>query len=313
VTSARAVGITATGGVEVLRVIEREVREPGDGEVRIAVAAAAVHPSDIAFRERGMGDLPPPWVPGWDAGGTVESIGAGVEDFAVGDRVMAVALPRRPDGGAQSELLVVPAESVVAAPDGASHEQASTLPMNGLTAFEGLELLGLREGDTLAVTGGAGLLASFVIPIAKQRGIHVLADAAPEDEELVRGFGADVVLPRGDDLADTIRAQVPEGVDAVYDTALFYRAILPAVREGGGLAVVRGWDGEQVEQGVHVHAVWVGDVLERTDWLEELRRLAASGAIQLRVASTYPPEQVADAHRQMEAGGLRGRAVIVLD
>ena len=310
-TSARAVGITEPGGVEVLRVIERDVPEPGAGEIRIAVAAAAVHPSDIAFRERGMEGLPPPWVPGWDAGGTVESVGAGVDGFSAGDRVMAVALPRRPEGGAQSELLVVRAASVVPAPAGVSLEQASTLPMNGLTAFAGLEQLGLRDGDTLAVTGGAGLLASYVIPIAKERGVRVLADAKPEDEELVRGFGADIVLPRGDDLADSIRAEVPEGVDAVYDTALLYRAMLPAIREGGGLAVVRGWDGEDVEQGVHVHAVWVGSVLERTDWLQELRELAGGGAIQLRVAETFPPERAAEAHRLMEAGGLRGRAVIV--
>lgn len=222
-------------------------------------------------------------------------------------------LPRRPEGGAQSELLVVPAASVVPAPERASLEQSSTLPMNGLTAFVGLEQLGVGEGGTLAVTGGAGLLASYVIAIAKERGIRVLADAKPDDEELVRGFGADVVLPRGDDLADAIRAEVPDGADAVYDTALLQRAMLPAIREGGGLAVVRGWEGEDVEQGVRVHRVWVGDVLDRTDWLRELRELAGRGSIRLRVAETYPPERAADAHRLMEAGGLRGRAVIVFD
>jgi len=172
--------------------------------------------------------------------------------------------------------------------------------MNGLTAFDGLERLGLQAGDTLFVTGGAGHLASFVIPIAKRRGLRVLADAKPEDEELVRSFGADEVIPRG---------ELPEGVDAVFDTALLYRKALPAIREGGGLAVVRGWDGEDVEQGVHVHPVWVGDVLERTDWLHEIRELG----LPLRVAATYPPERAADAHRQMEAGGIRGRAVIVFN
>lgn len=312
-TAARAVGITEPGGPEVLRVVEREVREPGEGEVRIAVQAAAVHPSDIGMRQRGVEGVPPPWIPGWDAAGTVESIGAGVERVAVGDRVMAVVAPRRAEGGAQSRLVVVPAASVVPPPDGVSLEQASTLPMNGLTAFVGLEQLGVREGDTLVVTGGAGLLASYVIPIAKQRGIRVLADAKPADEALVRGFGADVVLPRGDGLVDAIRAELPEGVDAVYDTALLQRTMLPAIREGGGLAVVRGWDGEDVEQGVRIHRVWVGDVVERTDWLEELRDLAGSGALHLRVVSMHPPERAADAHRELEAGGLRGRAVIVFD
>jgi NADPH:quinone reductase len=312
VTSVRAVAITEPGGEDVLRVIDRDVPEPGAGEVRIAVAAAAVHPSDIAFRERGMGpDIPPPWVPGWDAAGTVESIGPGVEAVAVGDRVMAVALPRRPEGGAQSQLLVVPAASVVPMPDGATFEQASTLPMNGLTAFVGLEQLGLGDGQTLAVTGGAGLLASYVIPVAKLRGLRVLADATTEDEELVRSFGADDVLPRGDGFADAVREAVPDGVDGVYDTALLGRSMFPAIRDGGGLAYVRGWEGEDVEDGVTIHRVWVGGVVDRTDWLQELRDLASRGVLRLRVAETYPPERVADAHRVMDAGGLRGRGVIV--
>jgi NADPH:quinone reductase-like Zn-dependent oxidoreductase len=311
VTTARAVGITEAGGPEVLRVFERDVPEPGEGEVRIAVRAAAVHPSDVGMRQRGVEGVPPPWIPGWDAAGVVESVGPDVERLAAGDRVMAVAAPRRPEGGAQSELLVVPAASVVPPPEGASLEQASTLPMNGLTAFVGLEQLGVGDGDTLVVTGGAGLLASYVIPIAKQRGVRVLADAKPEDANLVRSFGADVVLPRGDELVSAIRAEVPGGVDAVYDTALLQRALFPAIREGGGLAVVRGWDGDDVEQGVHIHRVWVGSVVERTDWLDELRELAGSGALQLRVVSTHPPERAADAHREMERGGLRGRAVIV--
>ena len=301
----KAVAITQPGGPEVMRVVEREVREPGPGEVRIAVRAAAVHPSDISFRERGLGDLPKPWVPGWDAAGTVESVGDGVEGFAVGDEVMAAVLPRRPDGGAQSELVVAPAASVVPLPEGATFEQASTLPMNGLTAFEGLRMLDLNEGQTLFVTGGAGLLASYVIPLAKRHGLRVLADAKPEDAELVRSFGADEIVPRGELPA--------EQVDAVYDTALLYREAFPAIRDGGAMVVVRSWDGEEVEQGIHVHPVWVGEVLDRTDWLQELRELASAGALQLRVAETYPPERVVDAQRRMEAGGLRGRGVIVFD
>ena len=301
----RAVAIVEPGGPEVLRVIERDVREPGPGEVRLAVRAAAVNPTDIGLRLRGHPATPPPWIPGMDAAGTVESVGAGVESLAVGDEVMAAVLPRRPEGGAQSELLVVPGASVVPIPAGATLEQAATLPMNGLTALRGLELLDLDPAATLAVTGGAGLLASYVIPIAKLRGLRVLADAAPADEELVRGFGADVVVPRGDDF--------PGGVDGVFDTALLGRGMFPAIRAGGGLAYVRTWDGDDVEDGITIHRVLVAHVLERTDWLQELSELAARGALTLRVAATFPPELAPDAHRQMEAGGLRGRAVIVFD
>ena len=306
----RAVAIVEPGGPEVLRVVERDVRGPGPGEVRLSVRAAAVNPTDIALRQRGDAEIPPPWIPGMDAAGTVESVGAGVEGLSVGDEVMAVATPRRAEGGAQSELLVVPAASVVPIPAGATLEQAATLPMNGLTALRGLELLDLAPGATLAVTGGAGLLASYVIPIARLRGLRVLADAGPADEELVRGFGADVVLPRGD-FVEAALATAPGGVDAVYDTALLGRGALPAIRPGGGLAYVRTWDGDDVENGITIHRVLVREVLERTDWLRELSDLATRGALALRVAATFPPEGAPDAHRQMEAGGLRGRAVIV--
>ena len=222
----RAVGITAPGGLEVLSVIDRPVREPGPGEVRVAVKAAAVNPTDIGLRTAGASGLPAPWTPGMDAAGTIESIGEDVERLRVGEEVMAAVSPRRPEGGAQIELLVVPQASVVPIPEGATLAQAATLPMNGLTAKLGLELLGLGADQTLGVTGGAGLLGSYVVALAKELGVRVIADAKPEDETLVR-------------------------------------------------------------------------------------QLASDGRLQLRVAGEYPPEQAADAQQIMDAGGLRGRVLIV--
>ncbi len=308
---ARAVVINRPGGYEVLGVADRTEREAGPGEVRIAVQAAAVNPTDIGLREHGDDSLPPPWVPGMDAAGTIESAGEGVDRLTVGEEVMAVVSPRRPEGGAQAELIVVPAASVAPIPDGASMAQASTLPMNGLTARAGLELLGLSEGQTLAVSGGAGLLASYVTPLAKAAGLRVIADAKPEDEDLVRSFGADEVIPRGNAFADAVREVAPDGVDGVYDTALLNRDAFGALRDRGKLVVVRGWDGSTTDRQIEVAPVFVRDVLDRTDWLLELRELASDGRIQLRVAAQYPPEQAAKAQRTMEEGGLRGRAVIV--
>jgi NADPH:quinone reductase-like Zn-dependent oxidoreductase len=308
----RAVAITASGGPEVLTVIDRPVLEPRPGEVRLSVAAAAVNPTDIGMREHGGGRrLPGPWTPGMDAAGTVDAVGEGVDRLQPGEQVMAAVMPRRPEGGAQQELLVVPAASVVGIPDGATLQQAATLPMNGLTALLGLELLGLQEGQTLAVSGGAGLLASYVIGLARERGLRVIADAKPEDEALVCGFGADVVVPRGDRFAGAVREAAPDGADGLYDTALLHETAFGALRDGGAMAVVRGWTPEQTERGIRVEQVWVRNVLERTDWLEELRRLASDGRIQLRVAAEFPPERAAGAQELMDAGGLRGRAVIV--
>ena len=199
----------------------------------------------------------------------------------------------------------------MAVPEGATLEEAATLPMNGLTALLGLELLELAEGRTLGVSGGAGLLASYVIAIAKTRGLRVVADAAPRDEALVRGFGADVVLPRGQGFPAAVREVVPDGVDGFFDTALLNRGAFPAIRDGGVLVAVRTWRDGEPERGIEIRPVLVATVLERTDWLEQLRGLADQGTVRLRVAATYPPEQAAEAHRVMEAGGLRGRAVIV--
>ena len=301
----RAVTIPRPGGPEVLEVGDIPVREAGAGEVRIAIAAAAVNPTDIGYRDNGSTSLPPPWVPGMDAAGTVESVGPGVDRLAPEDEVMAAVLPRRPEGGAQAELIVVPAASVVPIPAGATLAQAATLPMNGLTAMVGLEMLALEPGQTLAVSGGAGLLASYVIPLAKLRGLRVVADAKPDDEELVRGFGADEIVPRDGSLVAGIAA------DGLFDTALLGPAAFPAVRDGGGMAVVRGWRHGPAERDIRIHKVMVTTVMHRTDWLEQLRTLASEGHLQLRVAAEYPPEQAAEAHRVMDAGGLRGRAVIV--
>jgi NADPH2:quinone reductase len=307
---ARAVGIPEAGGPEVLAVIERPVREPGADEVRIAVAAAAVNPTDIGLRAMGADGIDPPWTPGMDASGTIEAIGPGVDRLAVGDAVMAAVSPRRPEGGAQAALLVVPAASAVRIPDGATLEEAATLPMNGLTAMRGLEFLDLAAGETLAVAGGAGLLASYVIALAHERGLRVIADAEAGEEELVRGFGADVVIARSDDFAGAVRGVEPDGVAAVYDTALLNDAAFGAIRDGGGLVVVRGWHGGEAPRAIQVHPVFVREVLERTEWLDELRRLASEGRLQLRVAGRFAPEQAAEAHRLMDAGGLRGRALI---
>jgi NADPH:quinone reductase-like Zn-dependent oxidoreductase len=139
----------------------------------------------------------------------------------------------------------------------------------------------------------------------------VIADAKPQDEALVRSFGTDVVVPRGERFVAAVREAAPDGVDGLYDTALLHEGVFGAIRDRGVMVVVRGWKPEHTDRGIEVKQVSVGTVLDRTDWLEELRQLASDGRLQLRVAGEYPPEQAAEAQRIMDAGGLRGRALIV--
>jgi NADPH:quinone reductase-like Zn-dependent oxidoreductase len=309
----RTLIITAEDGTAALEVADRDPRPPGAGEVLLRVAAAAVNPADPFMRHLvATGAMPGPVVPGLDAAGTVEAVGAGVDPLDVGDPVMAVVNARRPEGGAQAELVVVPAASVVRIPEGTATVQASTLPMTGLTALQALRALDLGAGATLAVTGGAGHLASFAIPLARRRGIRVLADAAPADRDRVAALGVEDVVPRGDGFAAAVRARIPSGVDAVLDTASLGRRVLPALRDGGAIAVLRGWDEDGApDRGIAVHAVSVGAAMEETAWLGLLADEVAAGRLRLPAVEPYPPERAAEAYDRMEAGGLRGRLAIV--
>jgi len=187
---------------------------------------------------------------------------------------------------------------------------ASTVPMNGLTALAALALLDLPAGSTLAVTGAAGQLASLAIPLAKRAGLTVIADAKPDDVELVRSFGADRVVLRSDDFPAAVRAVTPNGVDAVLDTATVTRAALGAIRDGGAIAVLRGWEGSEPERSIRVERVSVGVALQKTEWLCGLAADAAAGLLPLRVAGTVPAVEAGSAYLRTEAGGLRGRLVI---
>lgn len=306
----RAVGFLEFGGPEVLQVVEMPVTDPGPGEVSIRVAAAAVNPTDTVLRT-GVRKPPPwdpPYVPGMDAAGTIDAAGAGV-DLEVGTQVMAVVTPRRPEGGAYAERITVPAAQVVETPDGVTVEQAATLPMNGLTAVIALDALDLQPGQTLGVTGAAGVLGGYAIVLARHRGLHVVADAKPDDEALVRSFGAQEIVARGDRVGERMRAVTGHGVDGLLDAAVQNAEVLAGVRDGGGIAAVRAFRAEP-ERGIEVHQIMVANHLEDQRTLRLLRDLAGKGEIALRVAGTFAPEDAAEAHRRFEQGGVRGRFVI---
>jgi len=310
----RGVGLTEFGGPEVLRLVELPDAHAGPGEIRIRVHAATVNPTDTVLRDGSLAEIlknvPSPYIPGMDAAGVVDEIGPGTEtDLKVGDPVMAMAIPHG-SHGANREALVLAGDSVARAPAGSSHAEASTLPMNGLTARLSLDQFALQPGQTLAVTGAAGCYGGYVVQLAKAQGLRVIADASATDEQLVRDLGADIVVRRGDDIAAQIRAVVPEGVDGLADGAVQNELAVGAIREGGAFASVRGWAGNE-ERGITFHRTWVRNYDHRSDLLDQLREQAEAGLVTLRVAATYPMDQAAEAHRRLEAGGIRGRCVIL--
>lgn len=310
----RGVGVTEFGGPEVLRVVELPEVHAGPGELRIRVHAAAVNPTDTGIRDGSRAELlkqvPTPHVPGMDAAGVVDEIGPDTAtDLKVGDAVMAMAIPLG-SHGAYRESLVLAADAVARAPAGSSHAEAATLPMNGLTARLSLDQLALKAGQTLAVTGAAGCYGGYVVQLAKAAGLRVIADASAADEQLVRDLGADIVVRRGNDIAARVRSVAPDGVDGLADGAVQNELAVGAVRDGGAFASVRGWAGNG-ERGITFHRTMVRTYDHRADLLDQLRDQAEAGLVTLRVAATYPMTQAAEAHRRLEAGGTRGRCVIL--
>ncbi|MEV7937764.1 NADP-dependent oxidoreductase [Kitasatospora sp. NPDC088264] len=310
----KAIGVYDFGGPDVLRVLRLPEPQAGPGEVRIRVHAAAVNPTDIMLRSGGhasrMPGRRPPFVPGMDAAGVIDQLGPGADErLAVGQRVVAIVLFTSAHGGAYAEQIVVPAASVVPAPEGVDLAAASTLLMNAMTARLALDALAVPPDGTVAVTGAAGAVGGYAVELAKADGLTVIADAAPHDTDRVRGFGADHVVERGPEVAARIRALVPEGVPGLVDGSIQTTETVPAIADGGTLAELRGWSGP-AERGIRVRPVMVTDGITDTERLNTLRRQVEDGTLTLHVADVLPAEKAAQAHRLLEAGGLRGRLVL---
>ncbi len=309
----RAVVSRGHGGPEVLQIAEVAMPEPGPGQVRIRVEAAAVNPVDLATRSGALteaGLAPPREVTGigWDAAGTVDSIGPGVTEFVLGDHVIGLSDRLDVPLGAQADYVVLDVGAVARVPGIIPAGAAATLPLNGLTAVQALDLLGLVSGQTLLVTGAAGAVGGFAVQLAAKRGLRVVASAGAEDRDLVLRLGAEWFAARGTDLADTVRAVVPGGADGALDAAMAGLRALDAVRGGGGFVAVAAGAAPPPLRGTRVHNVWIRADGERLGWLAAM---AASRQLALRVAGTLPLDQVADAHVRLAKGGLRGRLVLI--
>jgi NADPH:quinone reductase-like Zn-dependent oxidoreductase len=252
-------------------------------------------------------------VPGIEGAGVIELIGPGADArLSEGQRVMMLVLPFERNRGAYAERVVVPAACVVPMPDNMSFSAGATLLMNALTTRMMLDALDLSPGQILAVTGAAGVLGCYTVEMAKSDGLWVIADASPADTELVRSCGADQVVERGDDVADRIRAIVPDGVPGLADCAVMNGLISPAVADGGRIASIRRWEGPLPPRNIVTELVHVSTRAQDTETLEEIARLAGKGVLTPRVGRVLPVTEAAQSHRLLAAGGIRGRLVLDL-
>jgi NADPH2:quinone reductase len=304
----KAVTISTFGGAEVIDIADVPAPEPRAGQVRVKMAAAAIHPVDLAIRGGAFSDLIPSrplYVLGWDLAGTVDAVGPGVTAFQPGDAVVGLTVWFRSLAGTQAEFAVLDAAELAAAPRGASLVEAATLPLNAMTAAQALGQVQHGTG-TVAVIGAAGAVGAFATELAVHQGQSVYAVASAGDERFVHDMPVTFV-PRTDDAADAIRKAAGGPVDAVLDTAGLGESALGAVRDGGSFVTTFPPSVPPSVRGIAVSAV---QVRADGDRLGELVALTEQGKLSLRVAATYALEDAGKALARFEKGGVRGRLVL---
>ena len=306
----KAVIIGSFGGPEALQIADLPVPHPGTGQVRIRVQAAAVNPVDVATRagwlaEQGLMAATGQVGIGWDLRrhrrrrpGRRPVRGGRSRDR---DRDLLVA-----PIGAQAEQIVLGTEAVAPAPRTWSAVEAATIPLNGLTAAQALDLLALRSGQWLLVTGAAGALGGYALQLAALRGLRTVAVAAPGDEELVRRLGADEFIPRTANLGSAVRQVLPHGADGALDAAVAGITALDAVRDGGSFVAVAAGAAPTPLRGIRVSNVSITPTPPGWPNSPPSPTPAASPASCRDPAA----REVADAHRRLAKGGLRGRIVL---
>ncbi|HEU4567275.1 MAG TPA: NADPH:quinone reductase [Marmoricola sp.] len=338
----RAVTYSQTGGPEVLEVVDKEIRDPGPGEVRVMIHRSGVNPTDWKSRTGSAPGQPvdPPQVPNQDGAGIVDAVGEGVEAALQGLRVWIwEAAHQRPEGTAQ-EYAIVPAHQVVTLPDTASFDLGASLGVPFMTAHRCLTVHehgparlgpGTLEGRTVLVAGGAGAVGNAAIQLARWSDARVVTTvSSPEKAQLAQLAGADLIVNyRTDDVVGTVRGAAPDGVDIIVEVA-GSNAPLDAqlLAQGGSVAAYAGTPGEQVSLPVRelmmLNARWQFVLLYtapqgwRRQALEDVQAAVLERAVDVGADRGVPLhhfslEETAKAHAAVENGAVGKVLVDVVD
>jgi NADPH:quinone reductase-like Zn-dependent oxidoreductase len=298
----KAVCYSQFGGPEVLKIVDLPDPHAGPGQIRVAVHAAGVNPTDWKLRKGLMGgELPQ--TTGREVAGVVDEVGEGVTDAAVGDRVFGFS----DDGAGAAELALLSHYAPI--PPSLGFTEAPALPVALETATRSLDALGVGAGSTLLVNGATGGVGSAAVQLAVARGARVIGTASHANHDYLRSLGAGPVA-YGAGLVERVRALAPDGVDVALDVA--GSGVLPELIELAGgpehVVTITDFAGAQ-EHGVTFSR---GDAGRAVHALAEIGELIEAGRFSLPVAQTFPLAEIAEAHRVSEDGHVRGKLVLLV-
>jgi NADPH:quinone reductase-like Zn-dependent oxidoreductase len=318
VTLLKAVVIRSFGEPDVLQVDQVAKPEPADGEVRIKVEATSVNPIDIRTR-RGNSELTKadlPMILGWDIAGSIDALGGGVTGFQIGDPILAMKIQLRERIGSYAEFTVVDANAVARRPATLDVQDAATLPLAGLTALQGLDLLDLHPGELVFINGAVGAVGGFATELAAACGARVVAAVREVDFDEAMALGAAFVVDREGDVAAQVHAIASGGVDAAFDLVGNEPAhvALAAVRDAGRFVTAKNRDvtpnSPDNRHSVRSIEMAVIDVSANAPQLSELAQAMDDGSLTPRVVARFDFTRASEAHRLHETGRLRAKVVL---
>ena len=293
---------------------ELDLPEPAEGEVRVRIRAASVNGFDLAVVAGLTKDYMEhrfPLVLGKDFAGEVDAVGAGVTDYAVGDRVFGTVTKPYVGDGSFAEYVTVPtAIGIAKLPENVSFTDGAALGLTGAAAHGIIEAAALQPGQTVLVVGATGGVGNQVVQLAAAAGARVIATAHTDAErELVSRLGADVVVDHQADLAAQVRTTAPDGVDAVVHLAGDH-GVVELVRDGGQFVSTLLGSPEQVPtQTATVVPVFANPTPETLAWSAANQ---ANGDTTVAIQEVFSFEQVQAAFDAF-ANGTLGKIVITTD
>ncbi|MEO6727020.1 MAG: quinone oxidoreductase [Blastocatellia bacterium] len=320
----KAIVVENTGGPEVLTYRDAEKPTAKAGEALVKVEAIGINYIDV-YHRTGLYPLPRPFIPGMEAAGTVEAVGEGVTEVVVGERVAYAMQP-----GAYAEYATVPAWKLVSVPTGITAGQAAATMLQGMTAhYLVTSVYSLKAGDTALIHAAAGGVGLLLIQLAKRMGARAIGTVSTEAKaQLAREAGADEIIryTEQDFEAETRRLTDGKGVQVVYDSvgkdtflkslnSLAPRGMLALFGQSSG--PVASFDPALLAQkgslfltrpSLAQYAATREELLWRAG---ELFNRINAGELKLRIETTFPLANAAEAHRQLEGRKTTGKVLLL--
>ena len=296
------------GPVEIAEVARPKLQ---DSNVLVEVHAASLNPIDNILRAgflRQMLELTFPHVKGYDVSGTVIEIGNNVKNVKIGDEVFA--RPNQMDAGSIAEFARIQEDELAIKPSNLTHEQAASVPLAGLTAWQALVTKGkIKEGNKVLIHAGSGGVGTLAIQIAKHFGAFVVTTTSGKNVGLVSELGADLIIDYTiqnfeDELSDC---------DLVIDTigGETLARSFKVLKKGGKMVSIKSQDNDNLAQKYGVHFEWFF-MSPDGKMLSELAGLISQGAIKTVIDSVFRMDQAAEAFDLLATGRAKGKIVIAV-